>query len=76
MDLLEQLGQPLCGLTRAYLRDMQLADVPTMPPVDALPAAHSAVAHPGPRLAVNARLVPSATTLMTLRDLLRQSQRA
>ncbi len=73
IDLLERLGQPLCGLMRAYLRDIQLADMPTVPPVDALASSQSAIAELGPRLAVNARLVPSATTLAALQDLLRQA---
>lgn len=73
IDLLERLEQPLCGLMRAYLGDMQLADMPNITPVDSLAAAQNSSAQPGPRLAVNARLVPSATTLATLRDLWRQA---
>ena len=73
IDLLERLGTPLCGMLRAYLRDMQMADMLAMPPVDALVNSQTAASQPGPRLAINARLVPSATTLAALRDLLGQA---
>lgn len=73
IDVLERLGQPLCGMLRAYLRDLQLADMPTMQPADAMAALQSGAAARGPRLAVNARLVPSASTLETLRALWQQA---
>ncbi len=72
IDLLERLGQPMCGLLRGYLREMQLADMPTMPPVDAMVGA-GVTGQAGPQLVVNARLVPSAGTLATLRELLSQA---
>ena len=73
VDWLERLGQPMCGLLRGYLREIQQADLPTIPPLESFVAAQTAGALPGPRLAVNARLVPSATTYQTLRELLRQA---
>ncbi len=73
IDLVERLGQPSCGLLRPYLRDVQMADMPNMPPVDAVAVAQNVAAQPNLRLAINARLVPSATTLNTLRELLRQA---
>lgn len=69
IDLLEMLNRPLCGMLRGYLRDLQVASYPQMPPVEqwALQTA------PGPRLAINARVVPSAATLACLQGLLAQS---
>jgi glucose-1-phosphate thymidylyltransferase len=66
IDLLAMLDRPLCGLLRHHLRELQIADTPHMPPVDAW----SPQSAPGPQLAINARAVPSATTLRILRELL------
>lgn len=65
LDILELLGQPLCGLLRSYLHELQLADFPQMPPASQL-ALQRAL---GPKLAINARLIPSATTLGALQQL-------
>ncbi|MCC6508955.1 MAG: glucose-1-phosphate thymidylyltransferase [Pirellulaceae bacterium] len=77
IDLLEMLGQPMCGLWRAYLRELQLADYPHIPSVDALsePGARVTLGS-GPRLVLNARLVPSASNLAALRNLVQRDARS
>ena len=69
IDLLEMLGQPMCGMLRTYLQPLQLADYPRMPPVEQRAQPTSL----GPRLAINARVVPSAGTLRALQGLLAES---
>ncbi|MGN6544766.1 MAG: putative sugar nucleotidyl transferase, partial [Aureliella sp.] len=69
LDLLEMLGQPLCGMLRGYLQAIQRADYPQMPPVEQL----ARQAGRGPQLAINARVIPSAGTLRALRTLLAES---
>jgi len=66
IDLLGMLGRPMCGMVRAYLRDLQIANTPEMPPVEQWAFQST----PGPRLAINARVVPSASTLAELKKLL------
>lgn len=66
IDVLEMLGQPMCGMLRSYLNELQIADLSQIPPIEQW-VQH---ASPGPRLAVNARVVPSASTLAVLRKLL------
>lgn len=66
IDVLEMLGQPMCGMLRSYLNELQIADLFQIPPVEQW-VQHSS---PGPRVAVNARVVPSASTLAVLRNLL------
>ncbi len=73
VDLLERLNQPMCGWLRAYLRDVQRADLPSLPPLDVMAGSPAGASAPGPRLALNARLVPAAGTLDVLGELLRQA---
>ena len=72
VDLLGMLDQPLVGILRGYLRDLQSAELPQLAHVQP----HVAAGSTGPRLAVNARLCPSATTLTELRRLLSASSQS
>lgn len=69
IDLLEMLGLPMCGMLRNYLQAIQRADYPQMPPVEQW----AQQTGPGPQLAINARVIPSASMLRALRGLLAQS---
>ena len=70
IDILEMLGRPMCGMLRNYLRDLQVVDYPQLPPVEQW----SLQTSPGPSAAINARVIPSAATLRTLRNLLANTQ--
>jgi glucose-1-phosphate thymidylyltransferase len=69
IDLLQMLGRPMCGMLRNYLQQLQLADYPQMPPVEQWAQQTT----PGPQLAINARVVPSASTLRGLQSLLAEA---
>lgn len=74
IDLLEMLGRPMCGMLRSYLQPIQVADYPQMPPVEHwAQRPESGQAGSGPQLAINARVLPSASMFRGLKNLLAQS---
>ena len=66
IDLLRQTGQPLVGLVRKHLRELMQLDFGEVMQVDDERLAVQA----GPSLVLNARLVPSVTTLQAVKTLL------
>ncbi|MFO1063608.1 MAG: putative sugar nucleotidyl transferase [Pirellulales bacterium] len=68
-DLLKMLGRPLVGLMRPYLREIQRADWSDVLFADDPDLRDSS----GPTLAVNARVVPSASSLRSLQNLVATS---
>ncbi len=69
LDLLEELDCDLVGLLRGYLKPIQSADLLRLKlPEDVQPENRA-----GPKLVVNARLIPSISNLQAIRDLAAQS---
>jgi UDP-N-acetylglucosamine diphosphorylase / glucose-1-phosphate thymidylyltransferase / UDP-N-acetylgalactosamine diphosphorylase / glucosamine-1-phosphate N-acetyltransferase / galactosamine-1-phosphate N-acetyltransferase len=66
LDILDMTAEPLVGWLREFLRDLQRADHPRLGVHDDLALRDT----PGPQLAINARVVPGAATLDTIRRLL------
>src|SRR6185436_21124070 len=64
IDWLRELGSPLRGIVRPYLKELQRIDFEDL----ARPPA------PGPTLMVNARLVPSVDVFQQLKALLKESR--
>ncbi len=75
IDILAMLGQPMCAIVRPYLKDLQAADWPQIPPLKQGLRSTPSDLTIGPTLAVNARVVPSRATLDTLARLLQLSNK-
>jgi glucose-1-phosphate thymidylyltransferase len=66
VDVLDTLQTPLFGISRPYLRDLQVADVPQLQNT-----ADAAAMNTNPRLMISGRVVPSQANLKAIQALLK-----